>query len=36
MRALEDNIRKYESQNGEIKLPEDNPYNMINHIKGEA
>lgn len=36
MRALEDNIRKYESQNGEIKLPEDNPYNMINHVKGEA
>lgn len=36
MRALEDNIRKYESQNGEIILPEDNPYNMINNVKGEA
>lgn len=36
MRALEDNIRKYESQNGEIILPEDNPYNMINQVKGEA
>lgn len=36
MRALEDNIRKYESQNGEIVLPEDNPYNMINQVKGEA
>lgn len=36
MRALEDNIRKYESQNGEIKLPEERTINMMNAIKGEA
>lgn len=36
MRALEDNIRKYESLNGEIKLPEDKTFNMMNAIKGEA
>lgn len=36
MRALEDNIRKYESQNGEIKLPEEMTFNMMNAIKGEA
>lgn len=36
MRALEDNIRKYESQNGEINLPEERTFNMMNAVKGEA
>lgn len=36
MRALEDNIKKYESHNGEINLPEEKTFNMMNAIKGEA
>lgn len=36
MRALEDNVRKYESQNGDIRLPEERTFNMMNVMKGEA
>lgn len=36
VRALNENIKRYESQNGEIILPEERTYNMMNAIKGEA
>ncbi len=37
LRALEDNVRRYEAQNGEIRLPEQRTFNMMDALKkGEA
>ncbi len=37
LRALEDNIRRYEAQHGEIRLPEQRTFNMMDVLKkGEA
>lgn len=35
-RALNENIKRYEIQNGEIRLPEERTFNMMNAFKGEA
>lgn len=37
LRTLEDNIRRYEAQYGEIRLPEQRTFNMMDVLKkGEA
>ena len=36
LRALEDNINKYERAFGPIRIPEERPFAALSNVKGEA